>query len=106
MYNPTKEFDKKMNSPEVKAQMKRMAQKEGAAEGSRTPQDWEVKSAVWGLDKRGVHQEPQNIKSHFVRADRSSRAEEKAKREYEPGRGTWEIHPRGNKQQDVAEGDK
>ena len=77
---------------------------EGVAEGSRTPQDWEVKSAVWGLDKRGVHQEPQNIKSHFVRADRSSRAEEKAKREYEPGRGTWEIHPRGNKQQGVAEG--
>ena len=76
---------------------------QGVAEGSRTPQDWEVKSAVWGLDKRGVHQEPQNIKSHFVRADRSSRAEEKAKREYEPGRGTWEIHPRGNKQQGVAE---
>jgi hypothetical protein len=73
------------------------------AEGSRTPQDWEVKSAVWGLDKRGVHQEPQDVKSHFVRADRSSRAEKKAKREYEPGRQTWEIHPRGNKQQGVAE---
>jgi hypothetical protein len=72
-------------------------------EGSRTPQDWEVKSAVWGLDKRGVHQEPQDVKSHFVRADRSSRAEKKAKREYEPGRQTWEIHPRGNKQQGVAE---
>jgi hypothetical protein len=79
---------------------------EGVAEGSRTPQDWEVKSAVWGLDKRGVYQEPQNIKSHFVRADRSSRAEEKAKREYEPGRGTWEIHPRGNKEQGVAEGEE
>jgi hypothetical protein len=76
----------------------------GVAEGSRTPQDWEVKSAVWGLDKRGVHQEPQDVKSHFVRADRSSRAEKKAKREYEPGRQTWEIHPRGNKQQGVAEG--
>jgi hypothetical protein len=76
---------------------------EGVAEGSRTPQDWEVKSAVWGLDKRGVHQEPQDVKSHFVRADRSSRAEKKAKREYEPGRQTWEIHPRGNKQQGVAE---
>jgi hypothetical protein len=77
---------------------------QGVAEGSRTPQDWEVKSAVWGLDKRGVHQEPQDVKSHFVRADRRSRAEEKAKREYEPGRQTWSIHPRGNKEQGVAEG--
>ena len=33
-YDPNKEFDKTMNSPEVKAQMKRMAQKEGVAEGS------------------------------------------------------------------------
>lgn len=33
-YDPNKEFDKKMNSPEVMAQMKRMAQKEGVAEGS------------------------------------------------------------------------
>jgi hypothetical protein len=33
-YDPNKEFEKKMNSPEVKAQMKRMAQKEGVAEGS------------------------------------------------------------------------
>jgi hypothetical protein len=104
LYDPNKEFDKKMKSPEVMAQMKRMAAKEGVAEGSRTPQDWEVKSAVWGLDKRGVHQEPQDVKSHFVRADRRSRAEEKAKREYEPGRSTWEIHPRGNKEQGVAEG--
>jgi len=80
------------------------SQMQGVAEGSRTPQDWEVKSAVWRQDKQGVYLEPQDVKSHFVRADRSSRAEEKAKREYEPGRGTWEIHPRGNKQQDVAEG--
>ncbi len=29
-YDPNKEFEKKMNSPEVMAQMKRMAQKEGA----------------------------------------------------------------------------
>jgi hypothetical protein len=39
-YDPNKEFEKKMNSPEVKAQMKRMAQKEGVAEGeydSRKP---------------------------------------------------------------------
>jgi hypothetical protein len=34
-YDPNKEFDKKMNSPEVMAQMKRMAQKEGVAEGSK-----------------------------------------------------------------------
>jgi hypothetical protein len=33
-YDPNKEFEKKMNSPEVMAQMKRMAQKEGAAEDS------------------------------------------------------------------------
>lgn len=33
-YDPKKEFDKKMNSPEVMAQMKRMAQKEGVAEES------------------------------------------------------------------------
>ena len=33
-YNPQKEFEKKMNSPEVQAQMKRMAQKEGVAEGT------------------------------------------------------------------------
>jgi len=32
-YDPNKEFEKKMNSPEVMAQMKRMAQKEGVAEG-------------------------------------------------------------------------
>ena len=32
-YDPNKEFEKKMTSPEVKAQMKRMAQKEGVAEG-------------------------------------------------------------------------
>jgi hypothetical protein len=32
-YDPNKEFAKKMNSPEVMAQMKRMAQKEGVAEG-------------------------------------------------------------------------
>jgi hypothetical protein len=32
-YDPNKEFDKKMNSPEVIAQMKRMAQKEDVAEG-------------------------------------------------------------------------
>ena len=81
-----------------------MAETVDMEEGSRTPQDWEVKSAVWGLDKQGVYQEPQNIKSHFVRADRSSRAEEKAKREYEPGRQTWSIHSRGNKEQGVAEG--
>jgi hypothetical protein len=31
-YDPNKEFEKKMNSPEVMAQMKRMAQKEGVAE--------------------------------------------------------------------------
>jgi hypothetical protein len=31
-YDPNKEFDKKMNSPEVMAQMKRMATKEGVAE--------------------------------------------------------------------------
>lgn len=31
-YDPNKEFEKKMNSPEVQAQMKRMAQKEGIAE--------------------------------------------------------------------------
>jgi hypothetical protein len=30
-YDPNKEFEKKMNSPEVMAQMKRMAQKEGVA---------------------------------------------------------------------------
>jgi hypothetical protein len=33
-YDPKKEFDKKMNSPEVIAQMKRMAQKEGVTESS------------------------------------------------------------------------
>ena len=33
-YDPQKEFDKKMNSPEVRAQMKRMAQKESVAEGA------------------------------------------------------------------------
>jgi hypothetical protein len=33
-YDPNKEFEKKMNSPEVMAQMKRMAQKEGVAEGA------------------------------------------------------------------------
>jgi hypothetical protein len=32
-YDPNKEFEKKMTSPEVMAQMKRMAQKEGVAEG-------------------------------------------------------------------------
>jgi phosphoglycolate phosphatase-like HAD superfamily hydrolase len=32
-YDPNKEFEKKMNSPEVIAQMKRMAQKEDVAEG-------------------------------------------------------------------------
>jgi hypothetical protein len=32
-YDPNKEFEKKMTSPEVMAQMKRMAQKEGTAEG-------------------------------------------------------------------------
>jgi hypothetical protein len=44
-YDPKKEFDKKMNSPEVMAQMKRMAQKEGVAEASsknteKTDQNW------------------------------------------------------------------
>jgi hypothetical protein len=34
-YDPNKEFEKKMTSPEVIAQMKRMAQKEGVAEGSK-----------------------------------------------------------------------
>ena len=33
LYDPNKEFDKKMKSPEVMAQMKRMAAKEGVAEG-------------------------------------------------------------------------
>ena len=32
-YDPNKEFEKKMNSPEVMAQMKRMAQKEDVSEG-------------------------------------------------------------------------
>jgi hypothetical protein len=70
--------------------------KEGVAEGSRTPQDWEVKSAVWRNNKQGKLA-PHDVKSHNVRADRSSRAEKKASKDYEPGRGTWEIHPRGNK---------
>jgi hypothetical protein len=33
-YDPEEEFDKKMNSPEVIAQMKRMSQREDVAEGS------------------------------------------------------------------------
>jgi hypothetical protein len=44
LYDPTKEFDKKMNSPEVMAQMKRMAQKEGVAEGSEDTVKFEVDS--------------------------------------------------------------
>jgi hypothetical protein len=43
-YDPNKEFEKKMNSPEVMAQMKRMAQKEGAAEGSEDTVKFEVDS--------------------------------------------------------------
>jgi len=34
-YDPNKEFEKKMTSPDVMAQMKRMAQKEGMAEGAK-----------------------------------------------------------------------
>jgi len=41
LYDPNKEFDKKMKSPEVMAQMKRMAAKEGVAEGSESLADWE-----------------------------------------------------------------
>ena len=76
---------------------------EGVAEGSleEASQDWEVKSAVWRSNKN-FKLAPHDVKSHFVRADRSSRAEKKASKDYEPGRATWEIHPRGNK--GVAEG--
>jgi hypothetical protein len=38
-YDPNKEFEKKMTSPEVMAQMKRMAKKEGVAEGLPKSQD-------------------------------------------------------------------
>jgi len=48
MYDPTKEFDKTMNNPEVKDQMKRMAQKEGVAEGERT-----MSRAAKGYEKYG-----------------------------------------------------
>jgi hypothetical protein len=48
-YDPNKEFAKKMNSPEVMAQMKRMAQKEGVAEGSNP--DYDDESRVDELSK-------------------------------------------------------
>jgi hypothetical protein len=104
--SPNREYKIKRGARNKMAGPASQLPEQGMAEGSRTPQDWEVKSAVWRQDKQGVYLEPQDVKSHFVRADRSSRAEEKAKREYEPGRGTWEIHPRGNKQQGVAEDEK
>jgi len=48
-YDPNKEFDKKMNSPEVMAQMKRMAQKEGVAEGFNGEYDDEAGMAQSNL---------------------------------------------------------
>lgn len=64
MYDPDKEFDKKMNSPEVMAQMKRMAQKEGVAEnryGSRDAYQRDYDSSQTGFgrghDHRGLGQE-------------------------------------------------
>ena len=57
-YDPKKEFDKKMNSPEVMAQMKRMAQKEGVAEGlsKRDLQDVAaIKAAIERLQAQLSH---------------------------------------------------
>jgi hypothetical protein len=54
-YDPNKEFEKKMNSPEVMAQMKRMAQKEGTAEGYRDRRDAyqrDYDSSVSGMGRR------------------------------------------------------
>jgi hypothetical protein len=42
-YDPNKEFEKKMNSPEVIAQMKRMAQKEGTTESGEKDRQWSNK---------------------------------------------------------------
>jgi hypothetical protein len=55
LYDPNKEFAKKMNSPEVMAQMKRMAQKEGTAEGYRDRRDAyqrDYDSSVSGMGRR------------------------------------------------------
>lgn len=57
-YDPKKEFDKKMNSPEVMAQMKRMATKEGLAEGlsKRDQQDVAaIKAAIERLQAQLSH---------------------------------------------------
>jgi hypothetical protein len=43
-YDPNKEFDKTMNKPEVKAQMKRMAQKEGWTHDSLAAQLFETEN--------------------------------------------------------------
>jgi hypothetical protein len=48
-YDPNKEFEKKMTSPEVMAQMKRMAKKEGVAEGLDEGRSDYVGDAIEGL---------------------------------------------------------
>jgi hypothetical protein len=48
-YDPNKEFEKKMNSPEVMAQMKRMAKKEGVAEALEEGRSDYVGDAIEGL---------------------------------------------------------
>jgi hypothetical protein len=60
-YDPNKEFAKKMNSPEVMAQMKRMAQKEGVAEGWGTDEVTRYKNGftVWHKKQTARPGEPE-----------------------------------------------
>jgi hypothetical protein len=64
-YDPNKEFDKKMNSPEVMAQMKRMAQKEGVAEAYqfKGPFPFDVDHMHGG---RGINLPVRDAKKHFT----------------------------------------
>jgi hypothetical protein len=56
-YDPNKEFEKKMTSPDVMAQMKRMAKKEGVAEEQTSALSRAVSEAGWGRRYSSYHDE-------------------------------------------------
>ncbi len=81
-YDPKKEFEKKMNSPEVQAQMKRMATKEGKEDKIAQLKKDHATAVHWSKNetspqkREAARQKAEKIKGHLEKQYRQGVAEE------------------------------